>query len=131
MIFRLQRVVMQYLKNYRRRRLSKNRNTYLKKKKNVAVKLSEQPEFIISLTSIPNRFKTLALVIESLSKQELPANEIHLNLAHQDFSDLPNSIRAKLDQSKMKVFSVDDLGPAKKLIPSLQRSDLQIGRAHV
>ena len=34
MIFRLRRVVMQYLKNYRRRRLSKNRNTYLKKKKN-------------------------------------------------------------------------------------------------
>ena len=58
--------------------------------------------------------------------QELPANEIHLNLAHQDFNDLPSSIRATLEQSKVKVFSVDDWGPAKKLIPTLQRSDLPV-----
>ena len=93
MIFRLRRVILQHLKNYRRSRLIKLRNSYLMRQRNVAVKLTEQPEFIISLTSIPNRFKTLALVIESLSRQELPANEIHLNLAHQDFNDLPNSIQ--------------------------------------
>ena len=83
-------------------------------------------EFLISFTSVPNRFKTLPLVVESLSRQELPANEIHLNLAHQDFSDLPSSIRATLEQSAVKVFSVDDWGPAKKLIPTLQRSDLPV-----
>ena len=126
MIFRLRRVVMQYLKNYRNRRLNKKRNSYLKSQQSVVVKLSEQPEFIISLTSIPNRFKTLALVIESLARQEIPAYEIHLNLAHQDFNDLPSSIRATLEQSGVKVFSVDDWGPAKKLIPTLQRSDLPV-----
>ena len=74
----------------------------------------------------PNRFKTLPLVVESLTRQELPAKEIHLNLAHQDFNDLPSSIRATLEQSKVKIFSVDDWGPAKKLIPTLQRSDLPV-----
>ena len=126
MIFRLRSVVIQYLKNYRRSRLIKFRNSYLKRQKNVAVKLAEQPEFIISLTSIPNRFKTLTFVIERLTRQELPANEIHLNLAHQDFNDLPSSIRATLEQPKVKIFSVDDWGPAKKLIPTLQRSDLPV-----
>ena len=126
MIFRLRRVVMQYLKNYRNRRLNKKRNSYLKSQQSVVVKLFEQPEFIISLTSIPNRFKTLALVVESLARQEIPAYEIHLNLAHQDFNDLPSSIRATLEQSGVKVFSVDDWGPAKKLIPTLQRSDLPV-----
>ena len=85
-----------------------------------------KPKFIISFTSVPNRFETLAIVVESLTRQELLANEIHLNLAHQDFSDLPSSIRATLEQSKVKVFSVDDWGPAKKLIPTLQRSDLPV-----
>ena len=105
--------------NQRSRSLRKS----LKTRQLVEIKKSE---FLISLTSIPNRFKTLALVIESLTRQELPANEIHLNLAHQDFNDLPSSIRATLEQSKVKVFSVDDWGPAKKLIPTLQRSDLPV-----
>jgi hypothetical protein len=126
MIFRLRRVVTQYLKNYRRRWLSNNRNSYLNRQKNVVVKLSEQSKFLISLTSVPNRFETLGIVVESLTRQELPANEIHLNLAHQDFNDLPSSIRTKLEQSKVKIFSVDDWGPAKKLIPTLQRSDLPV-----
>ena len=95
----------------------------LKTRKLVEIKKSE---FLISFTSVPNRFKTLPLVVESLTRQELPANEIHLNLAHQDFSDLPSSIRATLEQSKVKVFSVDDWGPAKKLVPTLQRSDLPV-----
>ena len=95
----------------------------LKTRKLVEIKKSE---FLISFTSVPNRFKTLPLVVESLTRQELPANEIHLNLAHQDFNDLPSSIRATLEQSKVKVFSVDDWGPAKKLIPTLQRSDLPV-----
>ena len=86
----------------------------------------KKSEFLISFTSVPNRFRTLALVIESLTRQELPANEIHLNLAHQDFNDLPGSIRATLEQSAVKVFSVDDWGPAKKLIPTLQRSNLPV-----
>mgnify|MGYP003337454018 FL=1 len=105
--------------NQRSRSLRKS----LKTRQLVEIKRSE---FLISFTSVPNRFKTLPLVVESLTRQELPANEIHLNLAHQDFNDLPNSIRATLEQSKVKVFSVDDWGPAKKLIPTLQRSDLPV-----
>ena len=105
--------------NQRSRSLRKS----LKTRQLVEIKRSE---FLISFTSVPNRFKTLPLVVESLTRQELPANEIHLNLAHQDFSDLPSSIRATLEQSKVKVFSVDDWGPAKKLIPTLQRSDLPV-----
>ena len=105
--------------NQRSRSLRKS----LKTRQLVEIRRSE---FLISLTAVPNRFRTLALVIESLTRQELPANEIHLNLAHQDFSDLPSSIRATLEQSKVKVFSVDDWGPAKKLIPTLQRSDLPV-----
>lgn len=105
--------------NQRSRSLRKS----LKTRQLVEIKKSE---FLISFTSVPNRFKTLPLVVESLSNQELPANEIHLNLAHQDFSDLPSSIRATLEQSKVKIFSGDDWGPAKKLIPTLQRSDLPV-----
>lgn len=105
--------------NQRSRSLRKS----IKTRQLVEIKKSE---FLISFTSVPNRFKTLPLVVESLTRQELPANEIHLNLAHQDFSDLPNSIRATLEQSKVKIFSGDDWGPAKKLIPTLQRSDLPV-----
>ena len=116
---RLKKILIQTKINQRSRSLRKSSKT----RQLVAIK---KPEFIISFTSVPNRFKTLALVIESLTRQELPANEIHLNLAHQDFSDLPSSIRATLEQSAVKVFSVDDWGPAKKLIPTLQRSDLPV-----
>ena len=105
--------------NQRSRSLRKS----LKTRQLVEIKKSE---FLISFTSVPNRFRTLPLVVESLTRQELPANEIHLNLAHQDFNDLPSSIRAKLEQSGVKIFSVDDWGPAKKLIPTLQRSDLPV-----
>ena len=127
MLFRSRRLILAKLKkiwiqtkiNQRSRSLRKS----LKTRQLVEIKKSE---FLISFTSVPNRFKTLPLVVESLTRQELPANEIHLNLAHQDFNDLPSSIRATLEQSKVKVFSVDDWGPAKKLIPTLQRSDLPV-----
>lgn len=118
-LVKLKKIWIQTKINQRSRSLRKS----LKTRQLVEIKKSE---FLISFTSVPNRFKTLPLVVESLSNQELPANEIHLNLAHQDFSDLPSSIRATLEQSKVKIFSGDDWGPAKKLIPTLQRSDLPV-----
>jgi hypothetical protein len=115
----LKKLLIQSNINKRFRSLRKSAKTY----QSVEIK---KPKFLISLTSVPNRFETLGIVVESLSRQELPANEIHLNLAHQDFNDLPSSIRAKLEQSGVKIFSVDDWGPAKKLIPTLQRSELPV-----
>ena len=123
----MRRLILAKLKKIWNQTKINQRSRFLRKSSKtrqlVAIKKSE---FLISLTSVPNRFGTLPMVVESLTGQELPANEIHLNLAHQDFNDLPSSIRATLEQSKVKIFSVDDWGPAKKLIPTLQRSDLPV-----
>ena len=83
-------------------------------------------KYILSFTSHPARFETLPEFLPSLLNQALPPEEIHLNLAESDISKLPRQIKSILVDSGVKIYPTSDLGPAKKLIPTLKRSKLPV-----
>ncbi len=76
--------------------------------------------FILSLTSHPARFDALALVLPELKKQVLQPTEIILNIAHDDMKQLPQSIRDLAATGYIVINESADLGPGKKLIPTLK-----------
>ena len=83
-------------------------------------------KYVLSFTSHPVRFETLPEFLPSILNQALPPEEIHLNLAESDLPKLPKQIRSKLIDSGVKIFGTSDLGPAKKLIPTLKRTKLPV-----
>ena len=83
-------------------------------------------KFILSLTSHPARFSALEQLIPSIKNQILKPTEIHLNLATGDNDKISPSLRRALRDAKVKIFDVSDLGPGKKLIPTLKRTKLPI-----
>jgi hypothetical protein len=76
--------------------------------------------FILSLTSHPARFDALALALPELKKQVLQPTEIILNIAHDDMKQLPQSIRDLAATGYIVINECADLGPGKKLIPTLK-----------
>ena len=74
-------------------------------------------ELIISLTSYPERFKTLPLVLESLQKQSVAADKIELWIEENDKNKLTSEI-FKFNKVKVK-FCENDLFSYKKIIPAL------------
>lgn len=83
-------------------------------------------KYVLSFTSHPARFATLPQFLPSILNQALPPQEIHLNIAEADLPRLPKEIRSILINSGVKIFSTPDLGPAKKLIPTLKRTKLPV-----
>lgn len=84
---------------------------------------------IISLTSIPTRFKYLSETIDSLIKQNA-CNEIRLNIPkkYRRFPDWDGSI-PKFPSKVNIVRCEEDLGPATKILPTAldhKNSDIQI-----
>ena len=77
-------------------------------------------EHVISLTSHPARFKTLAKSIDSLLSQRLIAKKIYLNIAESDVNNLPQAVRDLESGGHIKINTCADLGPGKKLIPTLR-----------
>ena len=77
--------------------------------------------FILSLTSHPARFDALALALPELKKQVLQPSEIILNIAREDMSQLPQSVRDLAASGFIVINECSDLGPGKKLIPTLKR----------
>ncbi|CAN2217324.1 hypothetical protein MCEJIRE27_01134 [Candidatus Nanopelagicaceae bacterium] len=76
--------------------------------------------FILSLTSHPARFDALALALPELKKQVLQPTEIIVNIAHGDIKQLPQSIRDLAATGYIVINECADLGPGKKLIPTLK-----------
>jgi hypothetical protein len=76
--------------------------------------------YILSLTSHPARFDALALTIPELKNQILAPSEIVLNIAHSDMSQLPQSVRDSAARGEIVINECSDLGPGKKLIPTLK-----------
>ena len=76
--------------------------------------------FILSLTSHPARFDALALALPELRKQVLQPTEIILNIAHSDITQLPQSVRDLEATGFIVINECADLGPGKKLIPTLK-----------
>jgi hypothetical protein len=77
-------------------------------------------EHVISLTSHPARFNTLAKSIDSLLSQRLIAKKIYLNIAESDINNLPQAVRDLESGGHIKINTCTDLGPGKKLIPTLR-----------
>jgi hypothetical protein len=84
---------------------------------------------IISLAVIRQRLTTLDRVLESLLAQSVPADKIILNLSRDpylldegaDFEDLPEMTRRLAAAGKIEVYFTRNIGPYRKLLPTLQR----------
>jgi hypothetical protein len=77
-------------------------------------------DHVVSLTSHPERFNTLSQTLNSLLAQRLIAKNIYLNIAQEDISKLPNSVKNFESNGLIKINSCENLGPGKKLIPTLK-----------
>ena len=76
-------------------------------------------KFVVSLTSHAPRFHALAEVLHSLQSQVLQPQSIHLNIAHDEINKLPAEVTELATTGYITIVATDDLGPAKKLIPTL------------
>ena len=80
-------------------------------------------EYVISLTSHPARFDTLDQSLKSLLGQRLIPRKIYLNIAEIDIVKLPVAIKSLELGGILKINPCSDLGPGKKLIPTLKAED--------
>jgi hypothetical protein len=77
-------------------------------------------DHVISLTSHPARFLTLGIAIDQLLNQHLIPKQIYLNIAQSDLDKLPTAIKNLETGGILKINPCADLGPGKKLIPTLK-----------
>ena len=80
-------------------------------------------EYVISLTSHPARFDTLDQSLKSLLEQRLTPKKVYLNIAQADIGNLPVAIKSLELGGILKINPCSDLGPGKKLIPTLKAED--------
>ncbi len=76
-------------------------------------------DLVISLTSYPARFPTLALTLRSLLDQTVAVRRTVLWVAHQDAASLPRDV-TQLQDHGLQIRTCEDLRSYKKLIPALQ-----------
>ena len=77
-------------------------------------------DHVISLTSHPARFNTLDQSLKSLLEQRLIPRKIYLNIAEADIDKLPATVKSLELGGILKISPCSDLGPGKKLIPTLK-----------
>lgn len=79
---------------------------------------------VISLSTIPPRFATLAPTLQTLQRQSLPADEIRVNIPrrYRRFPDWDGRV-PEVPAGVRIVRTDDDFGPASKLLPTV--ADLQ------
>ena len=75
---------------------------------------------IVSLTSYPPRFTTLALTLKTLLCQNMRPNALILWIAEEDRESLPENVK-KLTQQGLRIEYCDNLRSYKKIIPCLSR----------
>ena len=80
-------------------------------------------DFVLSLTSHAPRFHALQEVLEGLKHQVLQPQSIHLNIAREEVGKLPHGVLDLASSGFITITETDDLGPAKKLIPTLLKSE--------
>jgi len=71
---------------------------------------------VVSLTSIAGRAALLARAMDSLARQTRPADALYLWLPREQFAEIPPEYRFP----GVEVRRVADLGPATKLLPTLE-----------
>jgi hypothetical protein len=74
---------------------------------------------IVSLTSYPPRFNTLALTLRSLLRQTIKADHIILWVAHSDHPMLPRNI-IEMQDAGLEIRATDDIKSYIKIIPALE-----------
>jgi hypothetical protein len=77
-------------------------------------------DHVISLTSHPARFSTLDQALNQLLNQRLIPKKVYLNIAEGDIDKLPKSVRELESKGTLRINTCSDLGPGKKLIPTLK-----------
>lgn len=83
----------------------------------------EETKFIISLTTLPNRIQHLKRVIESLCNQKYDNYEVHLNVPKEtQFDGKYEANLNYLQNDRLKIFYVDDVGAVTKLYHTLKRT---------
>jgi hypothetical protein len=75
---------------------------------------------IVSVTSYPPRFKTLALTIKCLLSQSVAPDAVTLWIADTDKQELPRNVRT-LQHAGLTIEYTEDLRSYKKIIPALRR----------
>lgn len=76
----------------------------------------------ISLTSMPKRLESLKITLKSLLDQTFQPEKIFLNLTEESYLQASWIEKLRMNTSLIDVHIVDkDLGPATKLLPTLQR----------
>ncbi len=75
-------------------------------------------ELVVSLTSFPPRYPTLALTLKSLLAQSTAPDRILLWIAHDDFARLPETVTS-LQGDILQILPCDDLRSYGKLLPAL------------
>jgi len=83
---------------------------------------SKDPDwkFEVSVTSHPARFNALATSLVALKTQILQPQSINVYIADNDMAALPDSIKQLEKSGDITIFSCEDLGSGKKLIPALK-----------
>jgi hypothetical protein len=77
-------------------------------------------KLIVSITSFPPRFGTLALALRSLLRQTVRPDQTVLWIAHEDMPLLPQNV-LDLQSAGLTIYPTDDLRSYKKIIPALDR----------
>lgn len=77
-------------------------------------------DHVISLTSHPARFNSLEISLKQMLNQHLIPKAIYLNIFKDDINKLPSGVRQLESSGILKINPCDDLGPGKKLIPTLK-----------
>ena len=80
---------------------------------------SVQPNLVLSLTSHPPRFPFLLTQLNRVSKQTLFPDLLVLNIAEEDYSEIPKELAILDLPFAFEINLVENLGPGKKLIPTL------------
>jgi len=74
---------------------------------------------IVSLTSYPPRFPTLAFTLKTLLMQSVKPDRVILWICNVDYSQLSDDVLA-LKEKGLEIRTCSDLGPYKKIIPALK-----------
>ena len=84
-----------------------------------------ETNFIVSLTTLPPRFKHLRNVLDSLCNQDYSNYEVHLNVPKETkFDGKYSEDLSQFDYGdRLKIFYVDDIGAVTKLYYTLLRSE--------
>lgn len=79
-------------------------------------------KILVSLTTFPKRIDDVYICIESLLQQTLKPNRLILWISKEEFSDgdIPESLRNQMKRGLEVRFCDKDIGPYKKIIPSLR-----------